>query len=378
MILGIIIGLLILTVLVVVHELGHAVAARKSGVVVEEFGIGFPPRAWGKKLKNGILFSINWLPIGGFVKMQGEHDADNKKGDYGKATFWQKTKILFAGVTMNWLAAIIIFTVLAWTGMPVAVDGQFSIPSDTKRIYDDVTVLQVVENSPAGKAGIEAQDVILEIDGQEITSPAQVSEISRNSAGKEVELKYRRGDEVVSSKTTMNSENEGSGYLGIASSQSEYIKATWSAPIVGVGTTVQLTVETVKGLGGMVGNFFGGLVKTVNFNSEVRESGAEMLNEASSGVTGPVGIVGVIFPQAAQSGGTTLLFLAGIISISLAVMNILPIPALDGGRWLVTLIYKLRRKKLTKEKEENINAVGLMVLMGLILLITIVDITRLF
>src|SRR5476651_1159471 len=95
---GILVGLIILVFLVVVHELGHAIVAKRNGVVVEEFGIGFPPRAWGRKLKNGVLFSLNWLPLGGFVKMQGEHDSADKKGDYGAATFWQKTRILLAGV----------------------------------------------------------------------------------------------------------------------------------------------------------------------------------------------------------------------------------------------------------------------------------------
>src|ERR1700730_15188840 len=98
LIFGIIVGLLILVLLVAVHELGHAIIAKLNGVIVEEFGIGFPPRAWGKKLKNGVLFTINWLPLGGFVKLQGEHDAAGRKGDYGAASFWQKTRILLAGV----------------------------------------------------------------------------------------------------------------------------------------------------------------------------------------------------------------------------------------------------------------------------------------
>src|SRR4051812_9745638 len=104
---GIILGLLILVFLVVVHELGHAIVARRNGVVVEEFGIGFPPRAAAKKLKNGVLLTLNWLPLGGFVKLQGEHDAADKKGDYGATSFWQKTRILLAGVMINWIAAAV-------------------------------------------------------------------------------------------------------------------------------------------------------------------------------------------------------------------------------------------------------------------------------
>ena len=109
-VLSVAIGLFVLVILVVLHELGHAVAARRNGVVVEEFGIGFPPRAWAKKLKNGVLFSLNWLPLGGFVKLQGENDSATKKGDYGAASMWAKTKILLAGVLANWVTAVILFT----------------------------------------------------------------------------------------------------------------------------------------------------------------------------------------------------------------------------------------------------------------------------
>src|SRR6476659_3066841 len=132
LIVGIILGIIALTFLVVVHELGHAIAARRNGVVVEEFGIGFPPRAWSKKLKNKVLFTINWLPLGGFVKLQGEHDAANKKGDYGAASFWVKTKILLAGVIVNWLTAAVLFTILALTGLPQVIPNQFSVNGDTR------------------------------------------------------------------------------------------------------------------------------------------------------------------------------------------------------------------------------------------------------
>ena len=125
LILGIITGLFILVLLVVAHEFGHAIVAKRNGVAVEEFGVGLPPRAWQKKLKSGILFSVNWLPLGGFVKLQGENDSANKKGDYGAVSFFQKTKILLAGVTVNWLIAAVLLTILAFVGLPKILPNQF-------------------------------------------------------------------------------------------------------------------------------------------------------------------------------------------------------------------------------------------------------------
>jgi regulator of sigma E protease len=376
---GIIVGILILTLLVVVHELGHYIAARRSGVVVEEFGIGLPPRAWGKKLKNGVLLSINWLPIGGFCKMQGESDAANKKGDYGKATYWQKTKILFAGVAMNWLATIVIFTILAWVGMPQMIKDQFTVPADSYRSASEVVVGTVVEGLPADKAGLKPGDEIVKVDGTLITDAALIPEISRVDKGKRVKIEYRRDGQTKTTTAELRGSNDdGKGYLGMSSGQSTYVRSTWSAPIVGVATTLQLTGETFRGVGVLAGNFFGGLAKQLSFDASVRESGRENVSAAGEGVTGPVGIVGVLFPQATQSGGVTLLMLAGIISLSLAVMNVLPIPALDGGRWLLMTIYKLRRKKLTAKTEEKFVTAGFLALFALIILITIVDVVRLF
>src|SRR5688572_318848 len=114
LLIGIVTGLIILILLVAVHELGHAIVAIKNGVGVDEFGIGFPPRAWVRKLKNGTLFTLNWLPLGGFVRLQGEYDSADNKGDYGAASFWQKTQILLAGVLVNFVVAAVLLTVLAW------------------------------------------------------------------------------------------------------------------------------------------------------------------------------------------------------------------------------------------------------------------------
>lgn len=157
---GIIVGLFILVFLVVVHELGHAIVARRNGVVVEEFGIGFPPRAWSKKLKNGVLFTLNWLPLGGFVRMQGESDSADQPGDYGAATFWQKTRILLAGVVANWIVAALLLTVLAVVGLPKILPNQFTVASDTTMVKKPVEITLVGDNSPAAKAGLQVGDQV--------------------------------------------------------------------------------------------------------------------------------------------------------------------------------------------------------------------------
>jgi regulator of sigma E protease len=377
LIFGIIVGVVILVFLVTVHELGHAIFARRNGVVVEEFGIGFPPRAWAKKLKNGILFTLNWLPLGGFVKLQGEHDAADKKGDYGAATFWQKTRILLAGVLINWIVAALLLTVLAWTGLPKILPNQFSVANDTTIVKKPIELSLVVKDSPADKAGLKTGDQIVRFAGRSVASSQDLSAATEANKGKTVEIIYaRRGVENTANATLRTDKQD--GYLGVSSGQREQIQATWSAPLVGVVTTGQFTYVTLQGLGDLLANFTKGLVMHLSLDSSVREEGGKNLEKAGNSVAGPVGILGTIFPAAERAGLTQLIFLTAIVSLTLAVMNALPIPALDGGRWFTMALFRLLKKPLTKEIEERIQATGFMVLMGLIIIVTIADVGKLF
>jgi regulator of sigma E protease len=379
LILGILLGLFVLVLLVVLHELGHAILARRYGVVVEEFGVGFPPRAWSKKLKNGVLFSLNWLPLGGFVKLQGEHDAADGKGDYGAATFWQKTKILLAGVGMNWLVAAILLTVLAWTGLPKMLDNQFTIAGDTTITKTPVEITTVVKDLPADKAGLEVGDQIVRFAGESIASSDSLADHAETLKGKQVEVIYSRSGVEHSTSVTIRSDNaDNKGYFGVGSGQREQIKATWSAPIVGVVTTGQFTLVTLQGLGDLVGNLVSGVVLQFSTDGTIRDQAKANLNTAGSSVAGPIGILGTIFPAAEQAGLTQIVLLTAIISLTLAVMNILPIPALDGGRWFVTALYRVLRKDLTKEREEQIQGTGFLVLMLLVIVVTVADVSKLF
>jgi regulator of sigma E protease len=374
---GAVTGLVILVFLVVVHELGHAFVARRNGVVVEEFGIGFPPKAWSRKLKNGIEFSLNWLPLGGFVKLQGEHDAASGKGDYGAATFWQKTKILLAGVFINWLTAALLLTILALTGLPKVIPQQFTIEGDTTTVSQLVKLSTIGGGSPAEKAGLKQGDEIVRFAGQPVASSESLIALTSQNKGKTVEVIYSRDGSEQQTNVRLNPNNDnGKGYLGVASSQLVATKSTWSAPIVGVAVTGQLTYETLKGLGQLVGNLFTGIASQLSGDAKTREQGGKELSAAGDSVAGPIGILGVIFPAAQQAGLTQLVLLTAIISLTLAVMNVLPIPALDGGRWFTMALFRLLRKKLTREREETIQTVGFLTLMALVVVVTFADVGK--
>ncbi len=354
-----IVGLLLFVGLVVLHELGHAIVARRQGVDVEEFGIGFPPRIWSKKLKNGTLFSINLLPLGGFVRLKGEHDSATGAGTYGGSSLWSKTKILLAGVVVNWLTAVVIFTFLALIGMPQVVSNQFTVDSDTTYSRRDIMAVEVVKGSPADKAGLQQNDMLLSINGQQITSAQHVSELTQANAGKTIELKIQRNGQQKDLRVSLYKERKASsGYAGIGPGEQTLRQSTWSAPIVGLGVTAQFSWLTLEGLG-----------KTIV------QLGQSQFAEASQNIAGPVGIFAIL-QQSSEVGIIPVLFLIGIISLTLAIMNVLPIPALDGGRLFVTLIFRALKKPLTKEREESIQAAGFMTLMILVVLITIVDVGR--
>ncbi|MBP7807108.1 site-2 protease family protein [Candidatus Saccharibacteria bacterium] len=366
-------GLLMFVALVVVHEWGHYIAARRNGIEVEEFGIGFPPKAKTITKRHGTEFTLNWLPLGGFVKLKGEHDADTEPGTYGAARLPAKVKVMLAGVGMNLLVAFVLLTILAVTGMPKIIDNQFTVSSDTQIISQDVLVGAVADDSPAAKAGLEQDDELVSVGapGQTpvvVVSSSEFPGVTRQFAGQTVEVMYvRDGEQRVASATlesaaaveASRSTDDPKGYLGIIPSDYVIQRSTWSAPVVAVGFIGQATVQTLDGLGSALGNLFTG-------------------NAAKAGeqVSGPVGIFGVL-KRGSELGLGFVLMIIALISLTLAIMNALPIPALDGGRLFVTLLYRALRKPLTPKAEERIHGTGFALLMILFLVITIVDVKRL-
>lgn len=362
--------------LVVIHEIGHFIVARRNRVEVEEFGIGFPPRAKVLKKKNGTLYTLNWLPLGGFVKLKGEHDSSRSPGSFGAAKLGAKVRIILAGVFMNFLVAAALFTILALTGMPKAQINnlpfydkeQFSVTSDTKIIRQQVRI-SVMPDFPAAKAGLQDGDELIKIGEEPITRADQVRSVTERYKGEAVDIVYRRAEGPEQTvQATLNDartkvEQDGQqfevGYLGLGAMDDQSFRATWSAPIVGVGTAVQFGELSFRGLGYVLQNLFQGKP-----------------GPAGEAVGGPVATFKVI-SDVSSIGLDRLLFVIALISVSLAVMNVLPIPALDGGRLFVTLLFRAIRKPLTKDMEDLVHGIGFVVLIGLIILITIIDIKRL-
>ncbi len=366
-------GIFAFVMLVVLHEFGHMVAAKRNGVVVEEFGVGFPPRAWGKRLRKNkgddTLYSLNWLPLGGFVKLRGEHDDAKSKGSFGAARLRTKVKILLAGVGMNFLTAFVLLSGLFLVGAPKlpfkSLDfygkDQFYVKGDTKVISSKTYVGSVSDKSPAQEAGLESGAVIISINGIEPSAQTPLADITSRFAGQDVIVKYENGNgEQKQVKVKLRQKGAEGGVLGVSAVESVKLRSTWSAPINAIATMGQSTQATFAGISYAVSNLAHG-----------------QAHKASEVVGGPVATVDAI-NNVSKSGLADLILLIALISLSLGIMNILPIPALDGGRLFLILLFRFRGKVLTKEKEESINAWGMGVLLTLVAIITVVDIGRIF
>jgi regulator of sigma E protease len=362
MLVTILVFLLILSILVLVHELGHFLMAKKLGIKVEEFGFGLPPRAWGFK-KGETIYSINWLPIGGFVKLYGEDEAGSgsvkiKKHkrstkDVGRAFFarpaWQKILVVTAGVIMNFLLAVVIISYL-FTAVGVSIPG------------NKVLVSEVLDKSPAKEAGLKAGDIVESINGIKITSSKQLISITKQNLGKKITLevssKQQAVKKIVVTPRVKYPSNEGP--MGVAiSTNIEVKKYPWyTAPFLGTKEALSMSWLIVSGLFTM---FY-----------QLITSGV-----VPKGVAGPIGIA-ELTGQFVAIGPYAVLSFVSLLSLNLAILNILPFPALDGGRLLFIVIGIIGGKKISEKYEGYAHAIGMVILIGLILLITINDLIRLF
>lgn len=392
-ILLLVVGLVLFIGLIITHELGHFWLARRNGVDIEEFGIFFPPTLYRRKTKGGWDFTFNLLPLGGFVKLKGEHDSDHAKGSFGAASLKAKTKIMLAGIVVNLVTAYLLFMVLAFIGMPQLVGNQFTVASDSHYLHKaayQTTVDSVEKGSPAAQAGIKGGDIITAVGPvngrlKTVSITDDITQLTKDYSGQEVTVAFTRNGKYEQKTLHLRSDAEVAaaarqgktiGHLGIETDPSQdgltIVRSTWSAPIVAGGTMVQLTGLTFEGLGKAVGGLGGTIAGGVTNNKVARQSAQ---TEASSQVSGPIGIF-FVFKYGAELGFRFILMVVAVLALTLGVMNLLPIPALDGGRLWVLLGSRAIKKPLTPQREEFINAIGFTVLMGIIILVSIVDVKR--
>lgn len=356
MLVTIIIVAIIFTVLVVIHELGHFWAAKRAGVSVEEFGLGFPPRI-AKIKRAGTVWSLNLIPIGGFVRLKGEDGGNQDKDSFGLAKYSQKAKILLAGVGMNLLLAYLILVGLCFVGLPPVFEGQYSLGNPTYSEQPKVLVAGVEPGSPADKAGLKRGDVIIQIADEPIKSAEQLTRFTKLHAGERVEIVIERGNLRQNTVASLRGPENPSGYLGVAPFTTHKQRYGVYAPIVAGGLIWQMSGQTVAALGGMIT----GLVRSGKVSAEV---------------AGPVGIVSIM-ASAKYLGLTYLWLFAALISLSLAIINALPLPALDGGRLALATYNRFSRKAVSPKVESIIHLTGFALLILLMIVVTISDIRRL-
>lgn len=303
------VGILLFIGLVLVHEWGHYFIARRNGVDVEEFGLFFPPRLWSRKLKSGMRLSFNIIPLGGFVKLKGENDSDERKGSLGASSLGTKAKVMLAGVTMNLLAGIFILMVLAWVGMPKLIskdnpyinEDQFTVASDTKVIHNEVLAHIIIPGSPADHIGLNGYDSLVSLSNGKktfnIDSVESLQQATKAFAGQKTTLTYKNSGQIIQKQVKLLSKekvlasqktNNPQGYLGVEDPTLVQIqRSTWSAPVVAIGLTGQIFKLTFVGLGHAFGGLGSAIAGWVTQNHQARENGQ---TNASNQVGGPVAI----------------------------------------------------------------------------------------
>jgi regulator of sigma E protease len=346
--------IIVLSLLVFVHELGHFVMAKRMGMKVEEFGFGFPPRFWGLK-RGDTVYSINWIPLGGFVKIKGEsgeqaHDSDS----FASKSAWKRFVVLIAGVVMNLVLAAVLFSIGYMIGLPSIIDE--TLPSSARIESQEITVMQVVEGSPAAVAGVVSGDVITSIDGDVFSTDVQAREYVGQHAAQGVDVMVQKSDGISMTYTLTSEylESVDTTGVGIAFVSTGLVSYPFfSAVAQGIYTTYQFTIEILKAFGGLIADLV------------IRQ-------EVAVDLSGPVGIA-VMTGQVAAMGFIYLLQFTAVLSINLAIINVLPFPALDGGRILFLAIEKIRGRAVNQKIEVAAHNLGFMLLMVLVVLVTYKD-----
>ena len=335
--------LLILAGLILTHELGHFITAKAFGVKVVEFGIGFPPRIYGKK-RGETVYSLNAIPLGGFNKLAGEEDPDVPRSLAGKPT-GIRLLVLSAGSVMNLLLPFILFSIA------------LMVPHNL--VIGEVLVEEVALNSPAAMAGIEDGDTIFSINEKPVNNTGDLQRYILLNLGKETNIGVKHSDSTIENVSLVPRWRppEGQGAIGVTISMPDstvvrHREPAWRAPPLAVSECVETYVL-----------FKNGMLSAIIGSTPLQ-------------VRGPVGIA-QITGEVAKAGISPLLEFTAFLSINLGILNILPLPALDGGRIVFVLLEKIRRgKRVSPRTQGLVHLIGFILLMGVIAAVTYNDITR--
>ncbi len=360
MILAILIIFFSIIALLVLHELGHFLLAKKFGVDVEEFGVGYPPRIFGRKFGKTI-YSLNLLPFGAFVKIRGEEGGIEEIRSFSQKPIWQRSLIVLGGIVSFFICGIIILTIVAYVwGLPEAVSGATNNNQKTQ-----VEIAEIFPNSPAQKAGLEPGDIMLSISAGSIKVKAAdlkaVQEFINAHRGQKIILAIQREKSIFHfTLTPRRSPPANEGAMGVALVRVALEKySLGKAFLKSVEISGKTTILVPYFLGAMI-------VKAIEH--QPMQGGR---------LVGPIGIGNIMF-NALSHGIRSYLFTLGMIANFLAVSNLLPIPAIDGGKLLFLGIEKIRKKAINRKVEASLNTTFFILLIGLMVVVTVQDIIRLF
>lgn len=370
-----IVAVFTLGVLVLIHELGHFLVARYFNIKVLEFGFGLPPRIWGKKFGD-TLYSLNWLPFGGFVHLLGEDESDKTvlkdKHSFASQNVWKRIAVVVAGVTMNLILAMILYTVVLAssnfrTEIPLLSDHQFVGVVQTNK--SAILVQEIAASSPAELAGLRVGDRITALNGKELLSSEILIQTAKTSGGTPLVLTIdREGIDQAEQVSLIPRQNppEGQGPLGVSLSGFRIAELNYATPMqrifVGPIHSYNLASYSIDVLSGLIGT------------SVAKKDAAAI----SQGVSGPVGILQIIGLIIKTGDFKIYLDFMAALSLNLAVVNLLPFPGLDGGRLAFFIVELITRKKPHPTVEKYIHSIGLVILLSMIILVTASDLQKIF
>jgi len=364
----VIVIIVLFALLVILHEWGHFITAKTSGVDVEEFGIGFPPKLWGAKVR-GTLYTINLIMLGGFVRLKGEDADDTGPGTFGAASFGVKAKILLAGVGMNLLTAFVILYVLCVVGIP-GLGAQFE-PSFLKSTYaqpKQLILAQVEAGSPAASAGLKRGEYVISANGTTLVTDEALRDFTKAHAGQVVTFGVMSGSTVQNIPIKLRSPNTNDGYLGVVSQQVYKLKYDPLSAVVAAAYIVgSLFVATIVAVVQLI----------INIPQLIVGLFSNSVPQAAEAASGPVGIVFILSSISALGYSYIFLFMANI-AVALAAFNVLPLPALDGGRLALIAWQRFTRRRISADLEARIHMAGFAALIGLVLIISVYDLRKYF